>query len=295
VGVDFLSQRGSLLNLTTQDNGSGLLQRERIESRSRVQRTRFTVGLTRDIGTSSKLGIFYRYGYTSANDRNRLRTLDGVALPLELASATGTSSEIGVRFRGLLTRRLFYGAEGTVLFGRSDEGFRRAAIVDSNERSKATRATLGFGIGYALRPRTVFSFDVAGGLSRTRTFRREDTTGKMLEDERRTAGFLSLHAAVQADVWRRLFVSGSVLSLTQSRVTDLNLFPDRFGRRLTTDGLFVPNGRTRDRFTDYFSNFGVGWRFTPNFLAEYVFSTDFGQTSPRHTLLIRYTFNIGEK
>jgi hypothetical protein len=78
-------------------------------------------------------------------------------------------------------------------------------------------------------------------------------------------------------------------------MTDLNLYPDRLGRRLTTDGIFVPNGRTRDRFTDYFSNFGVGWRFSPNFLAEYVFSTDFGQTAPRHTLLIRYTFNLGEK
>jgi hypothetical protein len=104
-----------------------------------------------------------------------------------------------------------------------------------------------------------------------------------------------LHAAVQADVWRKLFVNGSLLSLTQSRVTDLTLLPDRFGRRLTTDGLFAPNGRTRDRFTDYFSNLGIGWRFKRNFLAEYVFSTDFGHTSPRHTLLLRYTFTIGGK
>ncbi|MEJ7711288.1 MAG: hypothetical protein WKF84_15840 [Pyrinomonadaceae bacterium] len=98
---------------------------------------------------------------------------------------------------------------------------------------------------------------------------------------------------MQADVWRRLFVSGSVLSVTQSRVTDFQLFPDRFGGRLTTDGFFMSDGRSRDRFTDYFSNFGVGWRFTPNFLAQYIVSTDFGQTSPRHTLLLRYTFNIG--
>ncbi|MDQ6653541.1 MAG: FecR domain-containing protein [Acidobacteriota bacterium] len=295
VGLDFLTQRGSLLNLTTQDNGSGLTQSERVESHARVQRTRFTVGLTRDIGAASKLGIFYRYGDTSANDHNRLRTLDGVPLPLDLTSAKGNSSEIGVRLRGPLMRRLFYGAEGTLFFGRTVEGVHQSVIVDSNERSRATRATLGFGIGYALRPRTVFSFDVEGGFARTRSLRGEDLTGNPLEHERQTARFLSLHAAVQTDVWRKLFVSGSLLSLTQSRVTDLNLFADRFGRRLTTDGLFAPDGRTRDRFTDYFSNFGVGWRFDRNFLAEYVFSTDFGQTSPRHTLLLRYTFNIGGK
>lgn len=100
---------------------------------------------------------------------------------------------------------------------------------------------------------------------------------------------------MQADVWRKLFLSDSVLSVIQSRVTDLQLFPDRFGRRLTADGIFLPDGRSRDRFTGYFSNFGGGWRFTPNFLAEYILSTDFGQTSPRHTLLLRYTFNKGGK
>lgn len=295
VGLDFLSQRGSLLNLTTKDDGSGLQQRERVESHAHVQRTRFTVGLTRDIGTSSKLGIFYRYGYTSARDRNRLRTLDGIPLPLELTGATGNSSEIGMRLRGLLTRRLFYGAEGSLLFGRGDENVRRAIVVDSNERSRTTRATLGFGLGYALRPRTVFSFDVSGGFARTRNLRREDFTGNPLESERKAARFLSLHAALQADVWRKLFVSSSILSVTQSRVTDLQLFPDRFGRQLTTDGVFLPDGRSRDRFTDYFSNFGVGWRFKPNFLAEYIFSTDFGQTSTRHTFLLRYTFNLSGK
>lgn len=60
------------------------------------------------------------------------------------------------------------------------------------------------------------------------------------------------------------------------------------------DGVFQPNGLTRDHFTDYFSNLGLGWRFNRNFLAEYIFSTDFGQTSPRHTLLLRYTFSRGE-
>jgi hypothetical protein len=293
LGLDYLSQSGSLLNQTTQSGVGGLMLRERVESGSKVQRTRLTIGLTRELGSASKLGIFYRYGYTSANDRNRLRTLDGVPMPLELTGATGHSSEIGVRLRGPLSRRLFYGAEGTLFFGGSDEGVRRERVVNSTERSRVNRATLGFGVGYALRSRTVFSFDIAGGISHARGLRREDLTGNQLEDELQRARFLSLHGAVQAGVWRRLFVSGSILSVTQSRVTDLQLFPDSFGRRLTTDGIFVPDGRSRDRFTDYFSNFGAGWRFTPHFLVEYVFSTDFGQTSPRHSLLLRYTFKPG--
>lgn len=293
IGLDFLSQRGSLLNLTTQIDDSGLTQRERVESRSTVDRTRITIGLARDVGAASKLGIYYRHGYVSANDRNRSRTLDGDSLPLEATSVTGRSSEFGMRLRGPITRRLFYGVEGNLLRANSSEIIQPA--VDSNERSRSARAVLGFGLGYALRPRTLLAFDVAGGLSRTRSLRREDATGNILEEERQTARFLSLHGAVQADVWRRLFVSGSILSLRQSRATDLGLFPNRFGQRLTTEGVFEPGGRSRDQFTDYFSNFGVGWRLTPNFVAEYIFSTDFGQTSPRHTLMLRYTFTIGDK
>jgi hypothetical protein len=293
-GADFLSQSGSLLNLTT-PSGSGLTERERLESRSNVRRARFTVGLTRDIGSSSKLGIFYRYSHTSANDRNRLHTLDGVPLPLEQTAGKENSSEIGARFRGSITRRLFYGVEGDLLIGTGDESIRHSAIIDSNERARAARASLGFGIGYAPRSHTVFSFDVTGGLVRNRSMLYENATGNLLESERKRICFLSLHAAVQADIWRRSFVSGSVLSLTQSQTTDFARISERFGQLLTTDGVLLQDVRIRNRFTNYSSNVGVGWRFTPNFLAQYIFSTDFGLTSPRHTLLLRYTFNVGKK
>jgi hypothetical protein len=131
----------------------------------------------------------------------------------------------------------------------------------------------------------VLSLDVAGGLARTQSLRREALTANLLEKERERFRFLSLHAAIQADVWRRLFVSGSLLSITQSRLTDSSLFTDQSGRRLTNDG----------PFTDFFATAGIGWRFRRNLLAEYIFTTDFGQTTPRHTLLLRYTFNFGDK
>jgi len=60
------------------------------------------------------------------------------------------------------------------------------------------------------------------------------------------------------------------------------------------DGTFAPNGYTSNGSMSYYSEFGVGWRFNNNFLAEYVFSTDYGKTSPSHIFLLRYTFHKRE-
>jgi hypothetical protein len=295
VGLDYLSQRGSLLNLIMESDGSGLMQREQTDSRSTVDRTRVAIGFARDVGAASKLGIYYRYGHISASDRNRSHTLDGVSAPLEMHETSARSSELGVRLRGPITRRLFYGVEGNFLLVNGSENIQNAGEVDSNEYSRSRRAVIGFGLGYILRRRTFLAFDVAGGLSSTRNMKREFSSGNMLEDELQRARFLSLHAAVQTDFWKHLFVSASILSLTQSRVNDLTLFGNPFERLAVTDGSTAPVGRSRDEFTDFFSNFGGGWRFTPNFLAQYVFSTDFSRTSARHTILLRYTFDFGGK
>ena len=294
VGLDYLKTTGSLLNTTIQTDAAGLTSRELVDTGSFARRTRFTVGVTRELSSGTKLGLFYRYGFVTAEDRDRSRTLNGADRLLNRTNVTGRSSEIGLRVRGAITRRLFYGVEGSYLFTNNDGQTRRARVVESDVFAGSTRATVGLGLGYLLRRGTVLSFDVAGGITRINDRRLERSTGNLLETEKESAPFVSLHGAVQADVWRRSFLSASVLSVTQTQVTDATLFPDRFGRRVKGDGLFVPNGRTRDRFTDYFGNFGAGWRFDRNFLAEYIFSTDFGQTSPRHTLLLRYTFSRGE-
>jgi len=292
--VDYFSTRGRLFNTITQTDLTGFSSSELIKSRSFANRTRLIVGITRELEGGRKLALFYRYGFTSAEDRERSRIMNGGSRFLNRTSATGHSSEIGFRLRGPFSRRLFYGLEGSYLSATIDENARRSGVVSSKILSKSQRATLGFGLGYVIKPRTVFSFDVTGGLARINDARDESATSNLLETERKKASFLSLHVALQADVFRRLFVSGSLLSVTQSRVSDLSLYPDRYGRLMTGDGMFQPNGSTRDRFTDYFSNVGFGWRFNRNFLGEYIFSTDFGQTSPRHTLLFRYTFGRPE-
>jgi hypothetical protein len=292
--VERLFSVGNLNESITERSTSGAVFNEQIASRSSVNRTRLTFGIKHDFGRA-KFGAFYRYGSSYGSDVDRFRFAGGAAQPNDLIQTKGKSSEIGFRLRGAFSRRLFYGAEGTLLFGNTREKYQRSVIVNSSERDRTTRATLGFGLGYVLRPRTIFSFDVAGGLIRTDQKRTEDFTGNLLETERGRARFLSLHAAVQTDVWRNLFVSASILSLTNSRTEDTAFFPDRFGRITDTDGIFAEGGRAKDFYTDIYSNYGIGYRFKPNFVFQYVLTTDYGQTAPRHTFLLRYTFDFKGK
>jgi hypothetical protein len=63
----------------------------------------------------------------------------------------------------------------------------------------------------------------------------------------------------------------------------------------TSAGQGVPDGISRSHFSDYSSDFGIGWRFSSRFLAQYIYSTDYGLTPPRHTLLLRYSFRSGRE
>ena len=278
--VERLFSHGNLSETITQSNAGGLTLPEQIASRSSVNRTRLTFGIKHDFG-SAKFGAFYRYGTSTGADAERFHFINRVPEPNNFVRTKGNSSEIGFRLRGAFSRRLFYGAEGNLIFSNTRQNLLQGGIADSTERARAHRATLGFGLGYILRPRTILSFDIAGGLINTSQRRTDDLSGNLLETELKRARFLSLHAAIQTDVWRNLFVSASLLSLTQSSITDSTVF--------------TTSKRTSVFFTDFFSNFGVGWRFKPNYIAEYILTTDYGQTPPRHTFLLRHTFDFKRK
>ena len=96
-----------------------------------------------------------------------------------------------------------------------------------------------------------------------------------------------LHMSAQTDVWRQLFVSVSSLTSFQGRTTDEQLFSDRFGRSLNNSGKFVPNGRTSERFTDNFTDVGIGWRLRPNLLVEYVVAKTSGRSALNHIATFR--------
>jgi hypothetical protein len=294
LGLDYVKGWGSLLNFVTQQDAVGNVASERINSKTNLAQTRIKAGVSHDFSGERKLGIYYSYGFVSADFANVSHTLNGQPQSLDTTQSAGRSSEVGVRFRGVLTKKLFYGAQASWFLLSLDEQLRLSTIVNSHELDRTTGSSFAAGIGYAFRPRIVLTLDLAGGFANTTTMRTEDATGNLLERNRRGSPFLSAHEAIQADIWRHLFVSGSLLTVRQTLSTNLALYPDRFGRLLTSDGIFASNGLTRDRTTLYYSEFGAGWRFTDNFLAEYVLSTNYGLTRPSHVFLLRYSFRVRE-
>lgn len=290
IGFDYSSGRGSLNGSTSLSNAIGLKANEKIEAQSNIERTSFKIGVTREFAARHKLGIYYRHGLVRADDHDVSRTFNGLPLSLDAVHYTSQSSEIGMRLRGLLTRRLFYGIESSWLTSGLNETIQRAVIVDATERERINRTAASVGIGYALRSRTVLSADVAAGISRISETYRELATGNRLQEEKQGIRFFSLQAGIQTDIWKNMFANVSAFTLAQSRTTDIRLFPDRFGRLLNNDGLFVPDGRTRLGFADHYVDFGVGWRLTRNILAEYLQAYSFGNRAPNHIILVRYTF-----
>jgi len=290
VGVDWVSGDGTLHGLTSLENDAGLNAKEELKAGSQINRLRFQLGMTYEFKGGHKIGLFYRHGLATAEDNDHSRLFNGFPLSLDSTRQEGQSSEISFRLRGPLTHRLFYGLEGSLLRVGIYEQIRRAVIVDSTDHTRVMRASAGFGLGLALRRTFVLSSDFAFGLSRVRERNYEDATGNLLEDERRRIRFGSAHLGLQTDIWRRSFISASMLAIRQMRLTDLNLYTDRFGRRLTSFGLEEIDGRALQTRTNSFSDLGAGWRFNSNLLAEYIFSINRDLGPPRHVLLLRYTF-----
>jgi hypothetical protein len=293
-GVDYVKGTGSILNFVSQQDAVGNVSSERVDSRSNLAETRIKVGLSHDFSGQRKIGVYYNYGFVSADFHNISHTLDAQPQSLDMTRSTGRFSEAGIRFRGVLTRKLFYGVQASWFLLSMDEQLKLSAIVNSHQHNRTTGSSFAVGLGYALNARGVFTLDLAGGFSNGTGLRVEDATGNLLERNHRSSPFFSTHTAVQADVWKNLFVTGSLLTVRQSLSRDLTLYPDRFGQLLSSDGTFAPNGYTSSSSTLYYSEFGVGWRFNKNLLAEYIFATDYGKTRPSHIFLLRCNFRKHE-
>jgi hypothetical protein len=243
---------------------------------SDVTQTRFTAGYARSLTPTTTLGLFYRYALIDANDRDVLHT-------------AGHSSEAGIRLRGMLAPRLSYGVTAAWLGVSLRDGIAHTDAVPSHARDRAQRGSLALGLGYALTDRTIFTFDLAGGSARTSAARNEDATRALLQNGLDRSRFASFHGAVQHDLTRHVFLSGSLLQVWQSHRLNVDLFPDRFGARtLVEDGFFSLGAVVP--YASRFSDFGAGWRFTRDLYMQYVYSTDYGVTSATHTLMLRWTF-----
>jgi hypothetical protein len=289
-GVEWVSSGDDLRGQVALVDGARALAIEGLEAEAQIRRLRFRLGITRALGRGHKLGLVYSRELATADDGDRSRFFTGGPLGLDSTRQEGRSSSVSFRLRGLLTRRLFYGLQGSLLWGESDGQIRRSAVTDSTTRADVNSAAVGFGVGFALRRATVLSSDFAFGLSGTHEERLEDATGNLVEGRRERGRFVSGRVGLQTDVWRSMFFSASTLVFRRADTTDLDLRPDLFGRRLTSLGLVELSGRSRRNSTSIFSDFGSGWRFNRNMLAEYIFSINNGLGPTRHVFLLRYTF-----
>ncbi|HKQ91734.1 MAG TPA: FecR domain-containing protein [Blastocatellia bacterium] len=289
-GVEWVSSGDDLRGQVALVDGARALAIEGLEAEAQIRRLRFRLGITRALGRGHKLGLVYSHELATADDGDRSRFFTGGPLGLDSTRQEGRSSSVSIRLRGLLTRRLFYGLQGSLLWGESDGQIRRSAVTDSTTRADVNSAALGFGVGFALRRATVLSSDFAFGLSGIHEERLEDATGNLVEGRRERGRFVSGRVGLQTDVWRSMFFSASTLVFRRADTTDLDLRPDLFGRRLTSLGLVELSGRSRRNSTSIFSDFGSGWRFNRNMLAEYIFSINNGLGPTRHVFLLRYTF-----
>src|SRR5262245_45725325 len=248
-GMEWVSVGADLRGQTSLVKGARALASEDLKTGSQINRLRLRFGMTREFDGGHKLGLLYSRELADADDRDRSRLFNGLPLGLDSTCTEGRSSEVSFRLRGPFTRRLFYGLEGSLLWGESDGQIRRAVLADSTTRADVSSAVMSFGLGFALRRTTVLSGDFAFGLSRVREGRLEDATGDPVEDRRERERYVSAHVGLQTDVWRQLFASASALVIGEANTTDLSLYPDLFGRRLTSLGLAEPGGRSDRKST----------------------------------------------
>jgi hypothetical protein len=185
-GVELERLRGSGDLSTVTDEYQTL---DRTTSTSAISQTRLTAGFSHDFGASTKVGVFYRYGFISADDLTTSHTVNGQPAGLDFTRTAGHTSELGVRFRGALSRKLSYGVAAM---------WTGVSLGDASGMAqpyRAQRTSLAGGLGYALNSRTTLSFDVTGGAAGGR--------------------FASVHAAIQTTLTRHLFATASFLNLWQ--------------------------------------------------------------------------------
>lgn len=294
-GVELEGLRGSGSLSNTSSDADTQPTVEQLTAASTISETRLTAGFSHDFGHTATLGLYYRYGFISADDHDLTHTIDNLPVTLNSTGSTGHSSEIGFRLRGLLRPRLFYGITGSWLGISLADSLVRTGVVDSSEQDRGALGSLGIGIGYLLSRRTVLTLDAAGGTSRLAAARTENSTGNLLQNGTANSHFFSTHAAVQVDLSRRIFVSVAWLNIWHAQQWNVDLFPDRFGSTALVQDSFLPLTPSAYQLASHFSDFGIGWRFSPNCFAQYLFTTDYGITAPSHTLMLRYTFKLHKR
>ncbi len=259
-----------------------------LRTASDISQTRITAGVSHAFAGRHTLGVFYRHGFIDARDADTSHMLDQFSLPLESTRSAGHSSEFGLRLRGPVTDRLFYGIDGSLIGLSLDDALVRAGTPDSHQRDRARRAAAGAGLGYLLTPRVILSFDAVGGSSTLTARQFENATSELVQNGSGGSRFVSFHGALQADLSPHLFMNASLLAVVQGRNASYTVFGDRSP---IGDSFFPVPVNPYQRLGKY-SDFGLGWRISPAFFCQYVYSTDYGYTAASHTIMLRYTIRL---
>lgn len=305
VGIDRLSGDESFSNHN--DAKSKYYSHTYIDdSRAGFDRTRVTFGLTRRLKENMKVGLYYRHGFSSSDQEAMYRRQQKSENPNFLPhsyfaageaniSTSTSSSELGIRFRASLTRRLFYGVEGAYMYERIRSRIERPDQSVAYSRYLARRARAGMGLGFFLTSRILLNLDIAGGLfnSSQPAEQPNSLSGNLFASFSSLSSPLSLpslprssrgvsgsvHWSVQVNPWRNLFLSTSSLTTIRKDFHKFNFNGATYS---------YSNSSVRPLF-----NGGLGWKFKPNFIAEYLLSVDPRERVPSHSLRLRYTFNLG--
>ncbi len=334
ISVDRLSGDGNFLServykLTTNKYYDSSLE----ASNARFARARLTLGFTRRFSNSGKFGLYFRQGIGSSDQRNQYRQgHEDATRPLTSyfqyggADISSLSSEVGARFRASLTRRLFYGVEGSYLYERIDsrsELVNRPSIAPASlawsdgrgastdrravyNRYLARRARVGAGVGFAPTSRILLDFDVTGGLFNNDRPPEEplNSSGGLIAFSLSSGSLgsiegtsMSLHTAVQANLWRGLFLSVSSIRTVRGELFFAYL--PNYRVRTDSDGLPIYEIEGYRPYTykikdaSQGSNISLGWKFKPNLTTEYLYSIDHSYQHKTHSFRLRYTFDLG--
>jgi hypothetical protein len=292
IGLELESLRGNGSLTSTTIDGDSQVSVGQISAVSTISQMRLTAGLSHDFGQRAKLGVFYRYGWISANDQDLSHTINNMPAAPNSTNTTGHFSEIGFRLRGAIRPRLLYGVTGAWQGISLADGLVRTGTVNSSERDRGALGSVGLGVGYLLSPRIVLTFDAAAGTSRLAASRTEDATGNLLQNGTANGHFISSHAAVQINLSHHLFTSVSFLNVWHAQHLNVNLFPDQFGNTSLVQDSFFPLIPSAYQVASHFSDFGIGWRFANNAFIQYLFTTNYAVTNPTHTIMLGYGFEL---
>jgi FecR protein len=313
ISIDKLSGTGSFLNeyrVKTDEFNDEVLRNSSVQ----FNRTRLTFGLFHKFSESKKLGVYYRQGINSSNSRGHYhRDFSGWEHQFESfyystppinntvfdkTDISTLSSEVGLRYRARMTRRLFYGFEGSYLYERINTRYRIEGQPLTRDRDLARRVRLGVGTGFILNSKTILSLDFTVGRLNTSKPSANIFVSSILyagslapistyDPLYERGNFLSGHGMIQTNPWRNLFVSASSLS---------TFYKGLLAYTYTYDpASFGASATNYLKEKNYITNIGIGWRFKPNLIGEYLLSLDHSNRRPSHSLMLRYTFNLNIK